>query len=455
MMNMSVAGKPREIAMKKVLMVVHTFPPFRSVGHSIRVVKFIKFLPELGWLPVVLTVDDKTDYETMPKVGSDSLFSEIPPQVKIFRTPLGEPSMQFLEKEMEFGQRNWLTKIIEKVFGGGRRWTFRNLLLPDQVITWLPYAVSKGRQIVKNEGIDVIFATCPPYSVALLGAFLKKFTGKPLILDYRDDWIDTPPFHAKPGISQLIERRMESWAVKTADKVTLVTEWSRQAFIDRYPSEPREKFIFISNGCDLTEFNVPNSIALASPNQKFSIVHAGSLNDSKNWMRIPMALFQAVYNILQNQPELTDKLSLAFTGTLPEGQKQLAEELGLGNVVRELGFLPRDEWLSCLKNASLLLVINYDDWTTIIPGKIYEYWAIGGPPILLLSCRGAATDFVEQHNLGFAFDPYDVDRIQQTIIDVYRQSITETPLKISTVGIEAYDRQSLTIKLAQVLSTLI
>jgi len=220
----------RESKMKKVLMIARAFPPFRSVGHSIRVVKFIKYLPALGWLPVVLTVDDQKEYETMRKVGSETLLSEISPQVKIYRTTAGEPSLKFLEKEREFSQRNWLTRAIVKVLGGARRWSIRNILLPDRYYTWLPFTVRGGRQIVRSEGIDVIFATCPPHSVVLIGACLKLLTGTPLILDFRDDWIDTPWYHSKPALFRLIDRRLESLAVKAADKVILVTEWSQKAF---------------------------------------------------------------------------------------------------------------------------------------------------------------------------------------------------------------------------------
>ena len=129
--------------------------------------------------------------------------------------------------------------MIVKVLGGARRWAFRNIFLPDRYLTWLPFAVRRGRQIVRSEGIDVIFATCPPHSALLVGAVLKLLTGKPLILDFRDDWIGTPWYHSKPAIIRMIERRMESWVVKIADKVILVTEWSKKAFHERYPTEPR------------------------------------------------------------------------------------------------------------------------------------------------------------------------------------------------------------------------
>lgn len=432
-------------------MIAHVFPPFRSVGHSIRVVKFIKFLPALGWEPVVLTINDQKEYEDYLKQGSETLLLEIPKDVPIFRSFAGEPSLKYLEKEKKFGQRNWLTKVLVKVFGGGRRWMFRTLALPDRRVTWLPFAVKLGRQIINHEGIDVIFATCPPHSATLVGVVLKLFTGKPLILDFRDDWIDTPWYRSKPGISRWIERKMESWAIKTADKVVLVTEMSKDSFLARYPKQPYDKFVLISNGCDLEEFALPLSKE-ATRNPKFTIVHTGSLNDSSNWTRTPATLFQAVQHILQEQPDLTKKLTLAFTGFLPERQQQQVKDLGLSCVVKELGFLPRDEWLRCLKGADMLLVINYEGFSTLIPGKIYEYWAVGGPPILLLSCPGAASKFMEKYNLGLSVDPSDVAGIQAAILSIYRQSISAEPLRVSTAGIEAYDRQELTRKLAQMLA---
>ena len=54
-----------ENMMKKVLIVSRAFPPFFPVGYSIRAAKFIKYLPSLGWLPSVLTVDDEKEFETL------------------------------------------------------------------------------------------------------------------------------------------------------------------------------------------------------------------------------------------------------------------------------------------------------------------------------------------------------------------------------------------------------
>jgi glycosyltransferase involved in cell wall biosynthesis len=438
--------------MKKVLMIARAFPPFLPVGYSIRVVKFLKYLPALDWLPVVLTIDDQKEYETTPKMGSATLLAEIPPQVKIYRTTAGEPSLKFLEKERKFGQRNRLTRVIVKVLGGARRWVFRNILLPDRYLAWLPFAVRRGRQIVRCEKIDVIFATSPPYSAPLVGAVLKLLTGKPLILDFRDDWVGTLAYNSKPTVHRMIERRMERWAVKIADKVVLVTEWSKNAFLNRYTKEPGAKFVFISNGCDLGEFAVLNSMAAVPRNSKFKIVHAGSLVDSKQYPRSPATIFQAILRILRQHPELAEKLSLVIAGDFPEGHRRLAHEMGLSGVIKELGNLPHREVLRSIKSADLLLAITTEGIPNAIPGKIYEYWAVGGPPILLVSYPGAAASFVEQYGLGITVDPADVSGIQQAILRVYRKSQTASELRVNIAGIESFDRQILTQKLARLLS---
>jgi len=440
--------------MKKVLMIARAFPPFLPIGHSIRVVKFIKYLPALGWLPVILTVDDRNEYETLRKVGSETLLSEIGSEVKIYRTSAGERSLKSLEMERRFAQSNRLAAAIAWVLHKAYYWIYRNLFLPDEYVPWLPFAVKRGKEILKSEGIDVIFATCPPFSALLVGAFLKLFTGKPLILDYRDDWIDTPWYQSKPRIRRLIERKLESWAVRTADKVILVTEWSKDLFLKRYPKESVDKFVFISNGCDLDELKIINNMPEPSSNVKFTILHAGSLNVGKFWGRSPMGLFQAIQKIIQKDPGLAEKLTLTFAGDLPEEYQRLAEGFGLSTIIKKLGHLSHEDALRLIRSADLLLAINYEGWATLIPGKLYEYWAVGGPPILLLSYEGAAAEFIEKHNLGFTVEPYDSDSIQRVILNVYHQEKMGLPIRIKTAGVEAYDRQVLAGKLAQVLSTI-
>jgi len=441
--------------LQKVLMLVYVFPPFFSVGGSIRAVKFIKYLPNLGWLPVVLTIDDKKEYDSMRKEGSEYLLSEIPPQVKVFRTTAGEPSLKFLEEERKFSRRNWLTGLAAKIFGAGRRWAYRTLLLPDQYLAWFPFALRQGLKIVRAEKIDAIFATCPPDSVSLIGAFLKILARKPLILDFRDDWIDTPEYYITPKPIRIIRHWIERWVVNKADKVILVTERSLSAFVARYSKEPLDKFIFIPNGCDLDEFDISDQETEQFSDSKFTIMHAGLLQDSNSWVRSPVSVFQAVSSMLQHQPEMTEKLVLAFTGQIPGSYRKLADEMGLSSIVKEFGYLQRQDFIRQMKSSDLLLAINYQGFTTLIPGKLYEYWAVGGPPILLLDHPGAAQSLIEKFSLGFVRQPDDVKGIADAILELYKKHQSGNPLRISSEGIERFNRKTLAKNLAQILSIVV
>jgi len=437
---------------RKFLMVARCFPPFCGEGHVIRAVKFTKFLPALGWLPTVLTIDDRGEYETTYKQGSESLAMDIPSEVAVYRTAAGEPSVEQLARERKFAGRGWLAAGVIRTLGRARRWILRSLCLPDRYVMWLPFALRRGWQLVRQEGLEVIWATCPPHSASLVGVALKLATGRPFILDIRDDWIDTPWYRSRSGLRRLIERTLEHWAVRVADRVVLVTEYSRRAFLQRYPSEPAEKFLFIPNGCDLEDFAAERDLSPAPRRDEFVILHAGALNDSIYWTRSPVALFPALQR-LQHQPGLAGRLTLAFAGDFPDGHRRLAEEMGVSGSIKALGHLGRREIVRQMRSADLLLAINYEGFSTLIPAKTYEYWAAAGPPILLLSCAGAAQELVEKKGLGLVAQQGSAEEIEQAILTVYRRREAGTPLRINAAGVESYDRKALSQKLADVLSS--
>ncbi len=439
--------------MRHVLMIAHVFPPFFSVGGSIRAVKFAKYLPECGWQPHVLTIDDRVETTSQRRQGSAELLAELPPNTPIHRTPSGEPPASLQAKGRAARDRSRVAAVVVNVLSRLRRWVYRYVLIPDANITWLPAAVRAGRRIVREAGIEAIWVTCPPHSAALIGALLKRLTHRPLIVDYRDDWIDTPWFRAKPRAVQWLERRLERWIVGTADRVVLVTPASHTAFVARYPQRPLQTFNLIPNGCDLAEFTAAQTIEVGA-HATFNIVHAGLLTVDRGWHRSPAGFFAALRQIAQEQPDMAAQMKVTFTGQLPEAYRQIVAAHRLSGLVHEAGFLPRGQLLRTLREADLLLTINYEDFSTLIPGKLYEYWAIGRAPILLLDGQGAAQQFVEQYALGQCVRPDDVAGIAAAIQTAYRQRAAGTPLTIDARGVEQYDRRALTHRLATVLDTI-
>lgn len=69
---------------------------------------------------------------------------------------------------------------------------------PDQAGPWILPAYFYGKQLVRGQKIDAIFATGSPWSGLFAGYLISKATGKPLIADFRDPWMNNP-FHQSKG----------------------------------------------------------------------------------------------------------------------------------------------------------------------------------------------------------------------------------------------------------------
>ena len=71
--------------MKRVLIISYYWPPAGGSGVQ-RWVKFAKYLPQLGWQPVVYTPSNPT-YRTL----DEKLAADVPPEAEIIHTPIREP----------------------------------------------------------------------------------------------------------------------------------------------------------------------------------------------------------------------------------------------------------------------------------------------------------------------------------------------------------------------------
>ena len=73
--------------MKRILFITYYWPPSGGAGVQ-RGLKFVKYLPEFGVEPVVLTVDP--DQASYPSIDA-SLMAEVAKEVRVIRTKSFEP----------------------------------------------------------------------------------------------------------------------------------------------------------------------------------------------------------------------------------------------------------------------------------------------------------------------------------------------------------------------------
>jgi len=267
------------------------------------------------------------------------------------------------------------------------------------------------------------------------------------VLDFRDDWVDTPFFFGIPSWLQPLHRRAEGKAIASANRIISVTEASHQRYLTRYP-EFESKFHYIPNGYDSEDFDLlPEG---RRPNEKFTIVGVGGFARNK---RSPETFYQAIGRLVQRRPEIASLLQVQLIGHTHRRDFTLdeLEAWGVATLIEEHDPVPEREYFLTLRQADLLLSILFDLWTESVPGKFYEYWAAGWAPILLLGKRSPAHALIQKYQLGSALDCENVGGIEKYIEFVFNAWHRGEPVHISSQEIQQFDRRHIAEQIGKVI----
>jgi glycosyltransferase involved in cell wall biosynthesis len=410
--------------MRRVLIVAYPFPP--EGGASVkRTLKFIKYLPELGWDPIVLTVKNGNhrDHDL-------SLLKMINRNVRIYRAFTPETLLKGdgQRKEKVVGVDQQKEKVsrtrgaVKKMWRAAYHLIGDYVGIPDAHILWLPYAFLKGIQIIFKFKCVVIYATGPTFTDHVVGLLLKKATGRSLVVDFRDAWVANPSYRANRKLQRKVEGLLEKRVILGADVVVSTTSGISEDFKRRYPQANPDKFITITNGFDPEDF--PSSPKDRREKGRFRIVHTGILA----FERSPKFFLQALRKMIDEQPGLEGEIEVVFVGKNLrfDDNKEIEDyinEMNLWKAVQVKGFMSRAESLVYQQSADVLLLI-----IGIVPeeflqtyglsGKAFDY-AISGKPVLALAQDGATAEFVKKTNIGIVIPPDNVDMIKNTLKEFY------------------------------------
>jgi len=399
---------------KNILFINYYFPPIGGAGVK-RMIKFLKFLPNYGWSPIVLTVKNGNH-----PVKDATVLKEIGDQISVHRAMTIESIANKLTKKNQnidaYPKSNFnysssfinnFKKQLTKI-----GYIFR---IPDSRILWLPNAVIKGLILYRKEKYKVIFSTGPTFTNLIIGAILKKILKLPLVSDFRDAWIDDPMLPKNNKYFLKINNILEKFVILNSDIVISTNSYVTKSFIKRYRNERKEKFITIYNGYDKDDYNT-KEYSNCDRIKKFTIVHTGILYNE----RTPKYFLMAVNNLLYYNNHLKDNLKVIFVGVCEDffdGKKieDYIEEYNLSNVVELIGHVDREKSLEYQMKANLLLAIigivpEKSAMTYGIPGKLFDYMATGRD-ILTISNDGASRNFINQFKIGDIFYHNDIGGI--------------------------------------------
>lgn len=437
---------------RKVLVISYYFPPSGGPGVQ-RVLKFVKYLPEFGWEPVVLTVNEDADFPAR----DESLLADIPEDVKVYRTFIPEPYKiyrKFTGKnpnepvDIATLSENSNKKITDNISNFIRS----NFFVPDARVGWLPFALAKGLKVIKQEKINLVFSSAPPYTCHLIGMGLHEFTNRPWVADFRDSWVGWLSTPKRYGLPAKLEKYYEHRTIKEATKIITVSEGVRQDLEGRCKTGQRDKWTVLPNGFDSEDFR---KIKDNYHSRKFTITYTGSLYGKRN----PHYFLTAVEEAFKANPAIRADLSLIFVGRVDNHVKKMLTGRQLMDIAEFTGYVSHQESIRFLLKSDILLLIIDDDpkSTGIIPGKLFEYLGSGRPVLALAPPDGEAAKLIRNTCTGVVVSLKEIEKIKNTILSYYNMW-KAGKLGKGTVNIDKikkYERRETTKKLAKIFNELI
>lgn len=411
--------------MRKVLVVAYYFPPFGGGGVQ-RTTKYVKYLPQFGWQPLVLTVQER--YADM---RDPSLEGDVSPSLPIFRT-----AALLLPRRFPWRLRNLIG-----------RWLF----VVDQQLGWLPFATRGALQLHKRQQLDAVYTTSAPYTAHLIGLQIKKRTGLPWVADFRDPWVDNFAHSFPTALHERGSQRLEQRVVETADRITVVSEPMRRALLARYPALDPSRILTLPNGYDPEDFRGLETLDNGS--DRMRIIYSGSFYGQ----RTPISFLHALQVAIARGNLPADKVQVILVGNTPRDIRERIAELGLGGLVEITGYLPHRESLGYLSGADLLLLIvgSGPNTEAVLTAKVFEYLA-AGKPILCLAPPCAAADLVREARAGVVVEPENVNEIATQLACLFQQwEKGELRIASDQQVVARYDRRQLTASLARSLDGLV
>ncbi len=418
--------------MNKVLIITYYWPPSGGAGVQ-RWLKFSKYLPEFGWMPVILTVDP--EFAAYP-VTDYSLMADLPDSVKVHTTKAINYFSIYRKDKTAIPSAGFANNKDNSFKGRLLRFVRGNFFIPDPRRGWNKFAFRKACELIDSEGIRCVITTSPPHSTQLIGLKLKKkYKSVKWIADLRDPWTDI--YYYKQFyptlLSKAIDNSFEKKVLRNADRILTVGESLKEIFSSKITGLTNKTEV-ITNGFDEYDFN---GEPVVRP-KRFTLTYVGTLSDI-----YPVEALIPALNSLKEKDYL-----LRFVGTVSE---KTAALLRSGIPEKSLEFIPyviHSKAINYLMNSSLLLLIIplHKSNKSIITGKLFEYLASGVPILCLGPLDGDAAVIINNCKSGKTFSYYDIDRIAE-----YLSTVSKNPILSDKNAVLSYSRINQVKRIAEIL----
>lgn len=435
---------------KRVLILTYYWPPSGGAGVQ-RWLKFVKYLRQFGWEPIVYTAENP-EYPVL----DNSLEKDIPQGIEIIKHPIWEPYQlykQFIgQKKNERVVSGFLQEKKGKSFAQEMSlWLRGNIFIPDARCFWIKPSAKFLLNWLESNNVDAMVSTGPPHSMHLIARKIHQKKNIKWLADFRDPWtnIDFAGDLKMSAYAANRNAKLEKAVLDEADVITVVSDFMREEFV----SKTKTPVHTITNGFDPDDFAI--SADKLRNDGKFSIVHTGSLNNRRNQPE----LWQAIKSLCEENQTFSNDCIIRLIGKNDISIRENIEALNLNSRTEWIDYLPHKEIIAEQKSAAVLFlsINNYGaeekgffSPKATLTGKMFEYLASGRPVLMVGPADGQAAEVIRDCKAGQVVPFGDLDAMKKAVWSLYEQ--WKSGDSGTTGGVDRFSRVTLTQELVRVLA---
>lgn len=382
----------------KILIISYFYPPCPLTAAQ-RVGSFVRYLPNFGFYPVIVTRNWDIADQTPAGMLADCGQTEIHEQN-------GDHEVYYLPYRSSLRDRMFAKSGKSFLY----RWISKGLTLFNQLgqnlsNQWIPYTnlYQTARSLMREDReLRILLISGNPFESFRFGYLLQKeFGDVKWFADYRDAWtsstihphLSTFPWKQINSLQSIYERK---W-VGTAEGLTSVSAPLVDQ-LSRFTGVPGHK---VENGFEEAEFTAYRGL---QKYEDFTITYVGTLYPAQE---IEL-FFEAFKSFIAHKPQA--KVRVRFPG-LGYDQAQVNRIQSLaGNLwdkIEITGRIPKEQVLVIQGRSHLLLYVGWKGHEGIVASKVYEYLASGTKVLLVPSDKGDV-----ERMIGGAQGGYIVNKVE-------------------------------------------
>jgi glycosyltransferase involved in cell wall biosynthesis len=363
---------------RRVLMLAYAFPPENQPGAA-RPFRFFRYLPDFGYLPLVITAS---------------------PQ------PHPVPGVHVVSNRTDTAGPRSLLRLTNAVVS-------KFVTPQDPGLIWARDATLRAESLHAEAPAAVVFSTFPPLHTHLACLLISRKLRLPWIADFRDPLLGNP-FRRRSGLPKLFDRYMENSIFRNASALIGVADRMVDEWRVRSPWAASKMHV-LWNGFDPAD---PVRAVPSPPRTHRILAHIGAIYGA----RTPMPVLASLRRLASSGKIRPGTLRVRFVGDFDApglaACKPVFDELApLVAVEYENRVVPRDEARRELGSADFLLLADNNALNAgyTVPAKLYEYIQVGRPVLALTAADSPVERILCQAGIPFValhpgLSPSDVDQ---------------------------------------------